>query len=206
MTILRMTPENEASGLTAAIYDDDRRSLGYVPSHTKAMSLNPEAYIAFESLISAIRSSLGLRRYELVTLAAAQGIGSTHCRLAHGKKMLSILGENELIAIARDFHNAGLSEAEVAMMDYGLKLSTDPASMTDSDAQKLRDLGFSDREIADITFAAAARNYISRAVLAMGVDLDVPEGISDELQDALLAPLPQMQLKLAVPPKSSGGN
>ena len=44
MTILRMTPEAEASGLTAEIYDADRRSLGYVPSHTKAMSLNPEAY------------------------------------------------------------------------------------------------------------------------------------------------------------------
>jgi uncharacterized peroxidase-related enzyme len=205
MTILKMTPEAEASGLTAEIYDDDRRSLGYVPSHTKAMSLNPEAYMAWESLIKAISSSLGLRRYELVTLAAAQGIGSTHCRLAHGKKMLSILGEDELIAIARDFHTAGLSEAEVAMMDYALKLSTDAASMTDNDAQKLRDFGFSDREIADITFAAAARNYISRSVLAMGVDLDVPEGVSDELQKALLSPLPQMQPKLAEPRKGSAG-
>ncbi|WP_353712916.1 carboxymuconolactone decarboxylase family protein [Arthrobacter sp. K5] len=206
MTILKMTPEAEASGLTAEIYDDDRRSLGYVPSHTKAMSLNPEAYMAWESLIKAISSSLGLRRYELVTLAAAQGIGSTHCRLAHGKKMLSMLGEDELIAIARDFHTAGLSEAEVAMMDYALKLSTDAASMTDNDAQKLRDFGFSDREIADITFAAAARNYISRSVLAMGVDLDVPEGVSDELQKALLSPLPQMQSKLAAPRKRSAGD
>ncbi|WP_223257126.1 hypothetical protein [Arthrobacter globiformis] len=71
MTILIMTPEAEASGLTAEIYDDDRRSLGYVPSHTKALSLDPEAYMAWESLVGAISSSLGLRRYELVTLAAA---------------------------------------------------------------------------------------------------------------------------------------
>ncbi|MDP9983109.1 hypothetical protein J2W14_002511 [Pseudarthrobacter oxydans] len=34
MTILRMTPEAKATGLTAEIYDADRRSLGYVPSHT----------------------------------------------------------------------------------------------------------------------------------------------------------------------------
>lgn len=197
MTILRMTPEAEASGLTAEIYDDDRRSLGYVPSHTKAMSLNPEAYVAWESLIKAISSSLGLRRYELVTLAAAQGIGSTHCRLAHGKKMLGIIGEDELIAIARDFHTAGLPEAEVAMMDYALKLSTDAAAMTEGDAQKLRDVGFSDREIADVTFAAAARNYISRSVLVF------PEGVSDELQDALLAPLPQMRREHATPQKRS---
>lgn len=203
MTILRMTPEAEASGLTAEIYEDDRRSLGYVPSHTKAMSLNPEAYMAWESLIKAISSSLGLRRYELVTLAASQGIGSTHCRLAHGKKMLGIISEDELIAIAKDFHTAGLPEAEVAMMDYALKLSTDAAAMTEDDAQKLRDVGFSDREIADITFAAAARNYISRSVLAMGVDLDVPEGVSGELQKALLAPLPQMRQEHATPQEKS---
>lgn len=49
MTILKVTPEAEASGLTAEIYDADRRSLGRVPSHTKAMSLNPEAYLAWKS-------------------------------------------------------------------------------------------------------------------------------------------------------------
>jgi len=192
MTILRMTPEAEASGLTADIYDADRRSLGYVPSHTKAMSLNPEAYLAWESLTKAISSSLGIRRYELVTLAAAQAIGSTHCRLAHGKKTLKIIGEEQLLAIAKDFHNAGLPEAEVAMMDYAVKLSAHADSMTNSDAKRLRDFGFSDREIADITLAAAARNFYSRAVLAMGVDVDVPEGVSEELQNALLSPLPQM--------------
>jgi uncharacterized peroxidase-related enzyme len=171
MTILRMTPEAEASGLTAEIYDADRRSLGYVPSHTKAMSLNPEAYLAWESLTKAISSSLGIRRHELVTLAAAQAIGSTHCRPAHGKKTLKIIGEEQLLAIARDFHSAGLPDAEVAMMDYAVKLSADAASMADSDAKRLRDFGFGDREIADITLAAAARNFFSRAVLAMGVDL-----------------------------------
>ena len=193
MTILRMTPEAEASGLTAEIYDADRRSLGYVPSHTKAMSLNPEAYLAWESLTKAISSSLGIRRYELVTLAAAQAIGSSHCRLAHGKKTLRIIREEQLRAIAKDFHDAGLPEAEVTMMDYAVKLSTDAASMSESDAQRLRDVGFSDREIADITLAAAARNFFSRALLAMGVNLDVPDGISDELKDALLAPLSRVQ-------------
>lgn len=189
MAILRMTPEDEATGLTAEIYDDERRSLGYVASHTKAMSLNPEAFLAWEALTKAISSSLGLRRYELVTLAAAQAIGSSHCRLAHGKKMLSIMSEEELLAIASDFHTAGLAEAEVAMMDYAAKLCTDAASMTDEDTRRLRDLGFSDREIADITMAAAARNFISRSVLAMAVDLDVPRGMSEELKASLLGPV-----------------
>jgi uncharacterized peroxidase-related enzyme len=162
MTVLQVTSEAEATGVIAEIYEADRRSLGYVPSHTKAMSLNPEAFLAWESLTKAISSSLGLRRYELVTLAAAQAIGSTHCRLAHGKKTLKILSEEQLHAIAMDFHNAGLSEAEVVMMFYVVKLSTAAATMTDADTRRLRDVGFRDREIVDITMAAAARNFFSR--------------------------------------------
>ena len=189
MSILRMTPEAEATGLIAEIYEDDRRSLGYVPSYTKALSLNPEAYLAAESLLKAVSKPLGPRRYELVTLAASQAIGSTHCRLAHGEKSLRLFTEEQLQAIARDFHTAGLSEAEVAMMDYAVRVCTDAADMTDGDTQRLRDLGFSDREIVDITMAAAARNFISRSVLAMAVDLEIPPGMSEELQSALLTPL-----------------
>jgi uncharacterized peroxidase-related enzyme len=146
-------------------------------------------YLAVQSLLKAIRTSLGFRRYELVTLAASEALGSTHCMLAHGQKSLQLFSEEQLKAIAKDFHDAGLSEEEVAMMDYAVKLCTDAASMTDIDAQRLRDLGLSDREIVDVTMAAAARNFISRSVLAMAVDLDVPRGMNDELKTALLEPL-----------------
>ncbi|MET4620811.1 putative peroxidase-related enzyme [Arthrobacter sp. 2762] len=190
MSILKVQSESEATGLTAEIYQADLQSMGYVPSHTKAMSINPEAYKAWQSLVKAIVSSLGLRRYELVTLAAAQAIGSSHCRLAHGKKTLAIIDEEQLLAVARDYRDAGLPPEEVAMMDYAVKLSTNAAAMNDDDTQHLRDMGFSDREIADITLAATARNYFSRALLALAVDLDVPPGVTAELQDALLTPLP----------------
>lgn len=61
------------------------------------------------------------------------------------------------------------------MMDYLVKLSTDAAAMTDNDAQQLRDVGFSDGEIADITLAAAARNFFSRALLAMALTWTSPK-------------------------------
>lgn len=190
MSILNVPSESDATGLTKEIYQAELGSLNRVPAHTKVVSLNPEAYLAWEALTRAISSSLGLRRYELVTLAAAQAIGSSHCRLAHGKKILKVLAEDQLLAVARDFHDAGLSPAEVAMMDFAVKLSTDAAAMTDNDSLALRDLGFTDREILDITLAAAARNLFSRALLALAVDVDVPDGLHGGLLEALLAPLP----------------
>jgi alkylhydroperoxidase family enzyme len=75
------------------------------------------------------------------------------------------------------------------MMEYARRISTDASSMTEADSLRLRELGFTDREIVDITLAAAARNYFSRAIQALGVSVEVPPGISESLRDALLAPL-----------------
>ena len=55
--------------------------------------------------------------------------------------------------------------------------------------RRLRELGFTDREIVDITLAAAARNFLSRALLALAVPTDDLPGLGPELVDALLSPL-----------------
>lgn len=189
MSILQTTNEDEATGATAAAYAADHAGLGYVPSHTKVLALNPEAFDAWKALQSSIAGSMGMRRYEMVTLAAALGIGSRHCRLAHGRKALKYIDEDQLLRIAANYHDAGLEEAEVAMMDFAVKLSTNSAGMTNADSQILRDAGFSDREIVDITLAAAARNYLSRILQALAVDVDVPPKLSESMRTALLDPL-----------------
>ena len=134
MTIIRTPADDEVSGTTAEIYASDRDDYGYVASHTRLMAMNLDAYEAWESLARAIARPLGLRRYELVTLAAAKSAGSVLCRLAHGRKSLSLFSEDELERIARDHRDAGLSDAEVAMMDFAERVSRDAAGMTDEDS------------------------------------------------------------------------
>ncbi|CAN5321934.1 hypothetical protein BH09ACT5_BH09ACT5_12910 [soil metagenome] len=185
MSIIRTPNESEATGLVAEIYEDDIRDLGYVPSHTRVMAVNPEAVKAFEQLIRAVAGPMSKRRYELVTLAAAGAIGSQSCRVAHSRKALKYMEEPEIAAVLRDFHDAGLSDAEVAMMEFAEKLSRDSASMTEADSQRLRDLGFDDREIVEIALAAAARNYYSRALHALAVEVDVPPDLPGALREAL---------------------
>lgn len=187
MTILQTAAESEVTGLAAELYAEDLASLGYVPTHTRAMALNPEAVRAFEALVKAVAPGLGMRRYELVTLAAAGAIGSKACRLAHGQKSLRYIDADELERVARDFRSAGLPADEVAMMEFAERMSGDSAAMTEQDAADLRQHGFSDREIVDIALAAAARNFYSRALHALGVEVDVPPSIAPELKEALLA-------------------
>jgi uncharacterized peroxidase-related enzyme len=186
MSILTTVPEDDASGLIKELYDADVRSLGHVAGYTKAMALNPEALKAFETLVRAIAGQLGLRRYELVTLAAATALESQPCRAAHSRKSLAVMEEADILGALGDFRGSGrFTEAEIAMMEFAQKLSRDAAAMTDADAGRLRDVGFTDREIVDITLAASVRNYYSRALHGLGVGIDDTSGLSAGLVDAI---------------------
>ena len=187
--IVRTVPVEEATGEVAAIYDEELVSSGYVPTHTRAMALNPAAERAFEALTGSVATPLGTRRYELVTLAAAHATRSRHCRLAHGVKSLSVFDESQLERIARDYRDAGLTDAEVEMMAFAERVAKDASSMTDDDALRLRTAGFSDQEIVDIAIAASARVYLGRMLQALAVDVDKPPSLSEPLRDALVAGL-----------------
>ena len=186
--IIRPPTASTAEGHVAAMYDSDLADDGFVFAHTQAMAVNPEAHAAFEALVHAIVPSIGLRVYEAATLGAARAIGSTHCLLAHGRKSLraGVLDDAGLVAFGEG-DDVAFSPAEQAVVRYAARLSTAPAAMTDADTQELRDAGFTDRQIVDITLAAAARNYFSRALLALAVPLDPVPGLSDAATIALTA-------------------
>lgn len=189
--IVTPPPLEGAEGHVADMYRKDIETDGFVYSHTQVMAINAEAHEAFEALIRAIVPSIGIRNYELATLAAARGIPSPHCLLAHGRKALraDALNEEQLERVALDYLDAGLSDADVALMRFAERLSTDAASMTDADAQSLRDVGFTDRQIVDIALAAGVRNYFSRALQALAVPVEDVPGLSPQLRSALLSPV-----------------
>jgi alkylhydroperoxidase family enzyme len=97
----------------------------------------------------------------------------------------------ELAAIAKDFRNAGLSPAEVALMSFAQKIITDTHKMSEQDFEELHQLGFSDEEILDVVFAATARSFFSKTLDAVGA-------VPDEVYLALGPELVQL-LSLGYP-------
>jgi hypothetical protein len=74
MAFIKTIPEAEAQGLLKYLYEAHLRDHGYIPNYTRAFSLHPEVYDAWLKLQGAIRSTMRLRRYELVTFAAAMAL------------------------------------------------------------------------------------------------------------------------------------
>src|SRR5262249_960239 len=134
------------------------------------------------NLAKTIRSRMDLRRYELVTLAAARAQRSSYCCLAHGKVLVEkFFAPDEVAAIASG-QTAGLGAAEVVMMKFAESVPRDAHAVTAEDVSLLRRHGFSDGDIVDIALATAARNFFSRLLDALGA---VPDAAYRELPENL---------------------
>ena len=126
---------------------------------------------------------MDLRRYELVTLAAARALNSSYCMLAHGSVLRKkFYSPEELMLIAKDYHTAGLTPAEVAMMAFATQIVQDATKITQNDIDELREHGFSDAEIFDITATATARCFFSKTLDALGAE---PDEVYMELEEKL---------------------
>lgn len=78
MALIQTISEEQAEGLLLELYQGAQKSMGYVPNYIKAFSLRPEVYEAWTKLIGAIRSSMRLRQYELITFASAMALRCTY--------------------------------------------------------------------------------------------------------------------------------
>lgn len=128
---------------------------------------------AWGHFLGTIHREMDARRYELVTLAAARALRSSYCMLAHGTVVLQkFYTAEQLTRIAQDYRTADLTAAEVAMMVFAEQVVRDATAITQSHVDLLRQHGFSDSEIFDITTTAAARCFMSKTADALGAEPD----------------------------------
>jgi uncharacterized peroxidase-related enzyme len=160
----------DATGLVRAMYDDDLKVDGYVATDTRLFSLQPEVYTAWVALARSIRKSMRLRRYELITVAAARALGCRACVSAHSALLIrqGIVPREQMAAIVRDFRRAALDPIEVALMGLAEKVALDAHAVSAADVESLRELGLRDDEIFGAVLAAAARAFYSKSLEAMG--------------------------------------
>ncbi|CCF18596.1 Carboxymuconolactone decarboxylase [Pseudorhizobium banfieldiae] len=182
------TPGPEAGDATAAMYVSAEESYGYLPNMYRIFGHRPEVMEKWGALLASIRGHMSLRRYELVTLAAARELKSSYCMLAHGSVLLREgFSDTQLADTATDGAHAPLDEAEREMMRFAAKVVRDATSITKEDVGKLKAQGFSDAEIFDITSAAAVRCFFSKTLDALGAEPDA--AYRDRLSPALVKAL-----------------
>lgn len=157
------------------------------PNYERVFARRPEVYAAWQQLNGSVKAAMDPRRYELATLAAALRLRSSYCSLAHGRVLAEEhLGRQRVVALVRDPRSAGLSPAEVAVVELADRVAAGAASMTAEDVARARAAGLTDDDVLDVVLAAAARTFFSSVLDAVGAQPDPGYADLDPLlRDAL---------------------
>jgi RNA polymerase sigma-70 factor (ECF subfamily) len=145
--------------------------LGFIPNLYRAQSLLPYTIEALAELDSAIllrEKALSRVFKEQLLLCLCASWRSSYCVAQHSR-ILSSLGvpEAQIERLLADDCQAGLSPAETALLDYGLKLSHYGPWIRAQDVEKLRALGHDYDSIYEAALVTALASYI--CTLAAGL-------------------------------------
>jgi uncharacterized peroxidase-related enzyme len=72
-------------------------------------------------------------------------------------------------ALEDDYKTAPISEQDRVMLDYVVQVTKDATRISPKDHERLRNVGFDDKGILQITLIASWFNYINRVADALGV-------------------------------------
>jgi alkylhydroperoxidase family enzyme len=68
-----------------------------------------------------------------------------------------------------DYRNAPITDQEKVMVEFVVQLTKDATQIYPENHERLRDVGFDDKAILQITLIASWFNYINRVADALGV-------------------------------------
>ena len=132
---------------------------GFIPNVFLALAHRPDEFRAFFSYHDALmnkESGLSKGEREMIVVATSGINECIYCVVAHGA-ILRIREKNSLIAdqIATNYKKADISDRQLAMLDFAVKVSQDASVISKEDIQALASYGFSEQDVWDIGSIAA---------------------------------------------------
>ena len=184
MSFISTTAPQTANQEVADMYRRLQGSSAYLPNYAGIFSHRPALMAQIGQLMKCLMEPMEPRLWDLVNLAAARACNSSYCSLAFAHKIIARhFSEQELLEILNDSPSAPLGSNERAAMEYAALVARDASAMEQHHIDALRQHGYSDGKIFDITAAAAWRCFFARVPDALGA---LPDRALGQLREPLL--------------------
>jgi uncharacterized peroxidase-related enzyme len=90
---------------------------------------------------------------------------------SHEKDLRSVVESDEQRqAVQDDYRSAGLTQREVALLDFAVTLTKSPSGVRPDDLDALRGHGFTDEQLVDAVHCISYFNFVNRVLDGLGVD------------------------------------
>ena len=146
----------------------------FIPNVFLALAYRPAEFRAFFAYYDAVMeregSTLSPAEKEMIIVATSAANGCQYCVIAHGA-LLRVFAKEPLLAdqIAINYLHAPISPKQKQMLSFSLKLSRTPELIQDSDYAALREHGYDDEDILDMTGITAFFGLSNRMAIVMSM-------------------------------------
>ena len=170
VTALDLPPEGELDARQKAYFDKCREKLGMVPNVLLAYAFNPAKLDAFTAMYNDLMladSGLSKLEREMIAVCVSSANHCFYCLTAHGAAVRQLSGDPALgEMMVMNWRAADLDERQYAMLEFAEMMTIESYRIEEKHRQRLRDVGFSDRDIWDIANVAGFYNMSNRVASA----------------------------------------
>jgi uncharacterized peroxidase-related enzyme len=171
ITALKL-PRGKLSPEMEAYFKKCEEKLGFVPNVLKAFAFDDaklQAFVDYRQELVQNAENLSKLEIEMIATVVSSQNRCFYCITAHGNAVRQLgdplLGE----MMVMNYRAARLDKRQRAMLDFAVKLTITPWEVEEEDRERLRRVGFTDRDIWDIASVAAFYNMTNR--LASATDM-----------------------------------
>ena len=147
-----------------------QQKLGFIPNVLAAFAKFPKQFEGFTKLYNALmlgQSGLTKLEREMIAVTVSSENHCFYCLVAHGSAVRELSKDPQLgERIAANFRSAELPKKQEELLNFTKKLTKDPSEIGKNDRKKLRDVGYTDRDIWDISAIVGLFNMTNRLASA----------------------------------------
>ena len=147
-----------------------QQKLGFIPNVLVAFAKFPKQFEGFTKLYNALmlgESGLTKLEREMIAVTVSSENHCFYCLVAHGSAVRELSKDPQLgERIAANFRSAELPKKQEELLNFTKKLTKDPSEIGENDRKKLRDVGYTDRDIWDISAIVGLFNMTNRLASA----------------------------------------
>ena len=147
-----------------------QQKLGFIPNVLAAFAKFPKQFEGFTKLYNALmlgESGLTKLEREMIAVTVSSENHCFYCLVAHGSAVRELSNDPQLgERIAANFRSAELPKKQEELLNFTKKLTKDPSEIGENDRKKLRDVGYKDRDIWDISAIVGLFNMTNRLASA----------------------------------------
>jgi RNA polymerase sigma-70 factor (ECF subfamily) len=149
---------------------------GFIPNVFRAQTLRPDVIEAEAAAVREVlqpEDFLSRSQKEYILLVSSAANLNTYCVAAHCEMLRRMgLTAEESDQIALDHHQADLSEGDMALLDFILKLTARPAEFSRDDVDRLRRSGFTEEHILEAVAVTALNSFFNTLQMGLGTTPD----------------------------------